>query len=679
MRTFACCLGVLLIAWPGRQSRAEDALWMVPDAPYRATIILKDPAKIADAGIAIQLPEFGQTRADLGDMLLVNAKGQTQPLAAVWRGEGQSAILLAKELKAGELYYVYFGGGAMRSMLKWEPKISLLMETRRLPENAKFDSWPDMQKTWAAASVVDGAGFVGSIYQGGNPFGESMNFTTHYTGWLQTSGTGELMLYTLSSDGSFVLVNDRFEFGWPGVHSPRADAGTVHSKKVTGSPGFTKIDYYHAKFGGDEAATVLGWQRNGKLEAIPPSAWLHPGEAQLQKIEQSHGWPLPMVKVQPDSYLGYSGRWLTEARFTLANVIPDGWSAEWRFDDGSIVAGAECRRILAGAGARSVVVKLRRASDEVQGVKNFRFPDDLRAALIKNPNDIARYLDLLAHEKPEQLSKAALEDDLVFLRDFGTDGQIAQFAGPWLGKNPGLDDPMWLAMQLAQLRDMAQTNPSQAMAVLGKIDPKARARYAREFNTLELDILVFGLRDPSVEDRAKRLAFENPNSDMERLAKVRVGDLFRLTDRYPQAVSQYQSIQKTIVDETAGRKLPAQDQAYSITIRSLINRDRRREALDRLREWELKHPMAKFDSDFLLLRGRTLIVFGRWNEALAELDSFKKIEPDSPYVIDTDFYRAVALDGLGRKDEARKIWSEIATKYPKHELASQSKTLAAKP
>ncbi len=75
-------------------------------------------------------------------------------------------------------------------------------------------------------------------------------------------------------------------------------------------------------------------------------------------------------------------------------------------------------------------------------------------------------------------------------------------------------------------------------------------------DTLELDILVFCLRDPSVANLAKRLAFENPNSEIERLAKVRVGDYYRLTGQYPQAVEQYRGVQATIVDESAGRKLP---------------------------------------------------------------------------------------------------------------------------
>jgi TolA-binding protein len=34
------------------------------------------------------------------------------------------------------------------------------------------------------------------------------------------------------------------------------------------------------------------------------------------------------------------------------------------------------------------------------------------------------------------------------------------------------------------------------------------------------------------------------------------------------------------------------------------------------------------------------------------------------------------LWGLGRKDEAKKIWAELAAKYPKHELAPESLKLS---
>lgn len=661
-------------------SRAQDAPWLVRDAPYRAVITLKQPPKVAECGVLIDLPEFGHTRADLADVLLVGAKGEAQPLAAVWRGEGRRALMLAKELKPGENYSVYFGGNAIRAMQSWTPKISLLLETRRMPDNAKFDSWPDMQKTWQSASKVDGMGFVPVIFQPGNPFGENAHFVTHFTGWLQRGGLGKMLLFTLSSDASFVLVNGKFELGWPGVHPPWANLKNVHTKEVACAPGIVKIDYYHAKAGDDGVAgTVLGWQQDGKYQTIPAEAWLHPGISQIQKIEETHGGPVPTVNVKPDSYLGYGGEWFVETNFSLTGANPDGWNVEWQFEDGAIFSGAQCRRVVVGSRPQIVTVKLKRGGDEVRGVKRFDLPDNLSAASVNNTGDVARYLELLAKETPAQLSKETLEADLTLLRDFADDGQISKFAGAWLQKNPDPQNPLWLAAQSARARALARTDPAKALDELRKIDPAARKNFSQPLDLLELDLLVFYLRDATVVERAKRMAFQYPDTDAERLAKIRAGDFYRLTERYKPAVEQYQSVQKTIADESAGRKLPAQDQAYSMTIENLLGRNLRREAAEKLREWELRHPMAKFDSDFLLLQARMLNAFGRWNESLAELDSFKKIQRDSPYAIDADFYRAQALSGLGKKEEARKIWNEIATKYPKHELATMSRELAKKP
>jgi tetratricopeptide (TPR) repeat protein len=170
---------------------------------------------------------------------------------------------------------------------------------------------------------------------------------------------------------------------------------------------------------------------------------------------------------------------------------------------------------------------------------------------------------------------------------------------------------------------------------------------------------------------AGRIAFENPNSDLARVAKIRVGDLYRLLGRGKEAVENYRAVQKTVTDETQGRKFAAQDRGYSITIADLIAQGYRFEAEAKLAEWEIEHPMAKFDSDFLLLRARVLMLFGRWNEALQEIDSFGKMNPDSPYQIPADYYRARALYELGKKDEARSIWQEILTKYPKSDLVDE--------
>ncbi|HEY2341977.1 MAG TPA: tetratricopeptide repeat protein, partial [Chthoniobacteraceae bacterium] len=200
----------------------------------------------------------------------------------------------------------------------------------------------------------------------------------------------------------------------------------------------------------------------------------------------------------------------------------------------------------------------------------------------------------------------------------------------------------------------------------------------KELGMAELEILVFYLKDPAAVELGKRVAFENPNTDVARLAKIRIGDLYRLLGKTNLAVEQYSSVQKTVSDETQGRKNAAEDRSNSITITDLIEGGYRHEAEAKLREWEIEHPMAKYDSDFLLIRGRVLMLFGRWSEALQEIESFQQMQPDSPYQIPADFYRAQALFELGKKDEARKIWAEIAKNYPKHNLADESRRLSTK-
>lgn len=667
-------LGVCCVA-----EGAIDPTWAIADAPFRAVVVGKEAANLPEAGVLIELPEFGQTLPELGDVVLTDAKGETLTVSRVWRGEGQRMLLLAQSLPPGKEAHVYFGGGRVRHVATWAPKTSLLLETRRFDDaaNAKLDSWKEMEAAWKKAGAVDGVGFVPSISQGENPFGESENFLSHYAGWLKTDGK-KLGLYTLSSDASFVLVGDRFEFGWPGKHGPGANAKTVQHKDITTASGLTRIDYYQAKFGDGQPVMVLGWMTGG-MQAIPASAWVHPGTTEMVRLEQVQGWPMPIPEVRLNRYIGWDGLWMYEAHCAMPGGGPAGWTISWEFSDGAKRSGATCDRVLFGNAPVRVVVRLQRGPDQESGVQRIDFKGNIKQALTSDPQAVSRYVSLLDEEDPAQLAASTLRGGFQFLDEFGSDQEVGKFAAAWLQKNPNVDDPLWIRGQLARLRVMAQGDPQQALAELRKIDSGARQKYAKELGMEELDLLVFYLKDPSCIPLAQQLSFQNANNEAGKLAKIRIGDLYRLQGKAKEAAAQYEAVQKTVADDSQGRKFGAQDGGYSIAITDLIAQGDRHDAEAKLTEWEIEHPMAKFESDFLLLRGRVAMEFGRWKEALQEIDSFREMNPDSPYQIPADFYRARALYELGKKDEARRIWKDIATKYPKHDLAKESAEWAAKP
>jgi tetratricopeptide (TPR) repeat protein len=562
------------------------------------------------------------------------------------------------------------------------------METRRAPAVLKMDSFQDVKNAWDAGTETDGAGFVPLIYHGENPYGAPYNFLTHYSGYLLMPDEKQIVFYTLSSDASFVLVNDQLEFGWPGQHSPAILPKDVHAKAVQCPAGLVKIDYYAAKGAQefedrrDTSAMVLGWKGNDDTySAIPATAWLHPGNTNVGAIVQSNDQPLPLPKVEFASYIGYGDQWLYETTLSLnlKSSQFDGWTDTWEFEDGASVSGSQARRVLVGEKPQFVKLKLTHGDTTLTELARVDFTTrGVTRALVRNADDVQRYVKLMAADTPSQLKPDSLAARLKFLLEWGTDQQVAGLSDAW-PQGEVLNDReaglVWVRARLIALRTHAGTNPKKALEDLNALAPQVQQRFPWITAPLEIDLHVFYLRDADSLGRIGQIAFQYPASDLAKTAKIRAGDLYRMLGRYKEAVAQYQ----TLGIKADDRSLPAQDRALSIAIRDLLENGYRNEAQDKLGEWERKHPMAKFDSDFLLLRARTLMLFGRWHEALVELESFEKVQPDSPFEIDAEFYRARVLYETGNKEEARKIWTAIAKNYPRHELAPQAVEWRAKP
>ena len=652
--------------------------WKVKEDPYRATLRLTSPGNDAAAGVEIELPDFGAHREDLADALLVDSTGRRISLFPVWHASGKKALFIAGEMKSGSDYFLYFGGKYPLTLRPQPPKQGLVLETRTLALSPKIGNQAEMLNTWKACTNINGIGYVNTINTSGNPFGESTNFASHYTGLYLTTPGEQVTLYTLSSDASFVYADGRCIAEWPGTHSASTVEKNIHKGTFIASSNCVKIDYYQAKVAADGAVASLGVIKGGVCTPVPSESWVHPGKARVEKMEHAAGFPVPAPLITLDSYIGYGGAWLYDMVFEAPPNAPEGWIPEWRFADGNVIAGNRCERIIPLGAPGSVSLIYRKGGQTVSGTSLISFPECLPAASVKNPADLRRYLGLLSAEKPEVLPAASLEPLLPFLNEYADNDLTGRFATAWLLKSPPSENPLWTDAVLSSIRRTAQDDPKKALQQLRAIDAGARSLHRKELAMLELELLVFYLRDPSAPAAVQRVASEFPGTQELQLALIRLGDYLRLVDQPDKAMAQYASVQKAIPDETGGRKLPAMDRSYSITVDDLLANGLRREADAKLREWELVHPLCKRDSDYLLLQAKMLKSFGYWSQALVELDSFKKTHLESPLEITADFYRAECLDGLGKKDEARAIRSAIVKKYPRHELAEKCRVMLSK-
>jgi tetratricopeptide (TPR) repeat protein len=673
---FRTALLLLFAGFAASTSKGAPAVpagWLIADATFRYTCVARNPPSLPEAGWVVEVPELGHTMPNSADVLLLDPAGKPVTVERGFRADGMKVVLVAKGLQAGQEYSVYYGGARTRAVPTWTPKPGLFLEVRRMAPGTSMDSSDSLETAWKASPGVDGAAYVSSIALNDNPFGEGSNFLSRYRGWLKP-GAIRLPVLVASCDASFLWINKKLEIAAPGRHDPELTLSKAATKQILIPEQGVLVDFLHAKSGAGLASARLGYILEGnKVGLFEKDQWVTPGSTERVKLEHIQFGVIPPFLVNHRDYIGWDGLWLFDSELKFAPGLPADCSVSWNFTDGGKSEKPVAERVLSGLHPIGAIATLKRGEDSLRMAFRFSMGGQVKEASINHPADLARYLKKLASEDLSKVDSEALKGFFRFAREFGTEQQTGKIAAAWIARNPDPADPNWIVGLLARLRGTAQADPKAALAELRKIPQPLAKRFLKELALFELDTRVILLRDDSAVAFAQQLlpAFAQ-QPEVVQTIRTRIGDLYRLQGRLKEAEEIYVAVQRTVQDESAGRKFAAQDRANAVTVGNLIEGGYRVEAEARLQLWELAHPMAKLQSDFLLLRAQAHMLFGRWGEALQEVDSFKALNPESPFQIPADFHRARALDGLGRKDEARQIWASIVTQYPRHPLAESA-------
>ncbi|MCF7674108.1 MAG: tetratricopeptide repeat protein [Akkermansiaceae bacterium] len=653
--------------------RKDAGEWAIAGAPYRVMLRADGKPGIPEAGWEIRLPDFGAGRTDMRDVVLLDGTGREIGLDGIWHGPGNALLMLAESMPAnGAAATLYFGGKSSRQMKSWTAKRSLLLETRRLPAGADITTFGGWQDAWRKSPAVDGAAFVPLVFHGGNPFGEAGHFLSRYTGLIKTGDGGELRFYTLSDDVSYVSVAGRPVLQWQQNQPPPLDPTKVPVAGVRVPKGLATVDYCHAAID-PPGAMVLGWERDGKLGNVPPEAWIHPGRVKSGGVESADGAPVPLGELVADRYLGYGGEWYVNVRAAIPDPGVD-WQVQWLWSDGRVDEGADVRRLWMSLEPVTVVLRLRNGTRGIEGRRTLMIPRDLGAASVNNKQELAPFLELLEKEDPSALEESRCKAGFTLAKDFLPQAAAVKWAEAWLKSAKPQGDPWIAAMEMA-IRETGKGDPQAALARLSALPGPARAAMGGAADRLELDLRVFGLKDPLVVGLVARLG-KGGDQALARMAKIRLGDYHLLNGRSEAA---RRCFAEAVEDPgEAERKAPVIDRSHSLAIEDLVAAGQLDAARAKLESWERQRPAARLDGDQLLWRARVMFLAGDWHRALQDLETSLKVRPGSPEEIDVLFWQGRTLYELGRKDEARKVWNALAKDYPKHERAEAAKQWAAK-
>jgi tetratricopeptide (TPR) repeat protein len=659
-----------------------DPSWLLVDSAYRATVTAKNGPSDPDAGWAIEVLELGATLPELADVALLDSSDTPVPIAKIFRAPGQNFFLIAKGLKEGEQYKVYFGGTKPLKSPTWEPKHGLFVEFRRLIADMSLESPDGLSDAWKISLGTDGAAFTTHIGFDGNPFGESKNYIARYRGWLKP-GVMSKPLATVSSGASFVWIGGKLELMAPGDHTPQLKLRATNPEMspsdelvratVNIPAEGVMVDYLLAK--GEQAGGLARFgfiEDEAQMVLFEGNHWARSGKTEVMSLEHAKLGKLPRLSVKHEDYLGWEASVLFDSHVSLEEM-PDGWNASWILTDGAKRQGSSFEHVFSGMAPIYADLELSSEKGSVKlklPISTYGFA---KSASLRSRADVHRYLEKMGREEMSEMEIEQLTDYYKFAKQFGDDAELLPIAKAWITKNPDPDDRLYIGALIGWLRGLARIDAKAALDEAGKVGAAAVEKYLSEIVMFEMDTRTFVMRDDSALAFAKKALpkFES-FPEIVQLIRTRIGDLLRVQGKLKEAEDAYRIIQKNVADESAGRKFAAQDRAYAATVASLIARGLRSDAEVQLILWEREHPLAKLQSDFLLLRAQVLLMFGRASEALLEIDSFKALNPESPFQIPADFHRACALAELGQKDAAVKIWSFIAARYPKHELAAEA-------
>jgi hypothetical protein len=684
--------------------------WHRPGWEARAIVEVHKPS--AEAGVdtvGARVLCQGQAKPDGSDYRVADAAGNAVPFQLMFHDAARYSLISFRCTDPRQRFFIYFGNpkadrapeqvvvdstpGAGPPKGSWIPHFGLVLETMHRPQGKNPETPADMAKLIAGSRAKHGARYQRRISDGYNPFGSSDYYISIYRGWMQIPRAGTYQFCTVSNEASFSFMDGKELVHWPRRHTVEKGIHGEKNVKVELTAGLHYIEYYHEEVVLEQMA-FLGWRPaadKGAFDAIPESVYTAPHEGVVSRYEDTKG---PLLRFEPvitDSIwpTERSEGQYTRCRFQVGQAPAPGpdTTFQWDFGDGQTAAGPEVEHVCLALGAYPVTL----TAQGSQGKQTARWP--LEVYEIENVTDQFKegipkdYANLVRGFDRAKLDVNALKE-MAYLFAESEDPAGAIEVGKEFVKRSGNVQALVVARVRRLMADcsmrLGKEGLEQAVAnyqaaitvetpLAEKLDVLARLirLLGIERNLPEKAGEILG----QVEEAVRSGRLDETGLTAYRHAVIAAGDVLLWHGKLDGASDLYVRAEKRLMLQPIPDQVrSARIGAYPNSIRELIASGNYAAALDIVNRWDDSFPTDKPKGQTFFWRGKLLASRGQSHDAARYLARAIGLGTGASFESEARWLLAQTLEGLGKREEARRELAKLVKTGIQDEFAKKART-----
>ena len=646
----------------------EEEPWFKSSHEYR--MIVWTGSRPESRTAYVEFSSGGRCREDGRDIIVTDDKDTDVNQRVIAIGPGDR-FLVAFSMTDSSEYHVYTGSRTILAPNStWYPRAGLLLKTYRRPKGSS-DSVTDFMEMIRNASILDGAGYRDAVFDGYNPFGQSEDYLSVYSGYVKILKEGDYEFATNSDDSSMLFIDNKPIAKFLGLHGPSAVRGEKNGK-IRLVAGIHKIDYFHVEYSGGQAA-VAGWKKPGDkyFSLLPATAFVRIAPGRIRRIEDKKG-PVADFRYRfGEIYPIGDAAGLVELKFRQFSFPNDEIANhKWVFGDGEISFEKNPSHVYAVPAIYSVSLLIQDKEKSLHNVTH-RVPVYVNEGALSNSLGKTRkaFRKTLGGYSYSTTSATGLQNLLTFysLEVDPDPVRIIFLCRQLLRRIPESDGTRRAPYQLRiaetmkyfpRLGDFRQRTEIYESVLMTARDGEYAAQAAYELGDIEL----FYTRDyGAAAGWYSKALSTSKDPELRRLAMIRTADISLYRGKLDEAKKAYEKIPPVRKDEKAGMILKT---AYGQVVEGYMRKGKYKEALEKLDTWEWEYPEVKLDGYSFLLRIRINHKLNNLNEVTKYAYYILEVLDEESYKPETYYILISLLMQADKRESALQQFAKMKDAFP---------------